>query len=1042
MTALDDLLNSSSLVMYPASIVAIWPELEPGYSSVAVVTAAESLIQLGQQIGPQGATVTQSFDDGMPDPVTSTGNNDASGTWTMDLVGRPSAVAADSTLGGNGNWSQGAVTSSTSFTTTFPTGAAFWDYTFICITVNNAALVTETSMPADSPYGWELIGDATDTLSGAFQRTWVFGRRHYTSGVVTPVFKMDATGSATWVMHSINCGKTPSNGVLVPVLPGDANGFAEGTVAVTNHVPANVQLTRRGWNIAAFGAQTAAGVWSAPAGYSLFGFFNATNHNLGTIISPFRSFPGSYGISGITANNAQLVTAVHFAMEVRDRPPLDGVGYFSPLNTDSPIYGFERDTAPVTMSINNIATDGNQTETTRIFTGQMTGVSISPSRTAQANGVSKTRLLLDDSHALPTVYGWREGLETDWIVGYLLAQGGQYIGVAPSIYTRWWAPGHGSMHPYMDGDVSYAESRRWVSGRAGSFRATPGIVTGPFVTAMDGWQLNAQTVYTSVIADRTWATEVPGIPNPLLADLLSQQSSTGRLSFWIRGDNWDNTPTCVDSGDPDDYLLFKATLWNAVGVGSATSNYVRMQINTDRSFTCWIGTSITLTGGNLPTDGAWHFISFMWDYDNGVGKFRRDAVGWTMGPLGGASEALPSSEANNNAGGGYTGFWYNSHLPVAEIQLEAGMPFTDDWSRFYPTPTAPSLNATYRTSRQPLAVLAETTPVQGWSTLQSLAQSTLSWMRCNEFDNVEFVDLDYFGETAQMTVDTLNVLDTDFNAGAVGLDLDPSKTRNVVTVEYTDTRVGSNRVPILDMNTSLYVPVGTTYVTFPLDTPTAETHGAAQWWTGTPVFQKLTALQVAGTNAIQNENVMSVNTNSDGSGTVYVGADFTARIQNYNSNAILVQFVNNSGSAKYLANNGQGIPFLRALGYPISTSDGYATVSDLGSIGKRRERALTTGMDWVQDRTTAQTISSLLVSILAQPRPVITVNVQGDPRRVPGKLCQIVDRTGTAVQGTWRITAIQHNYNGAMYTQDVTLVRVGSTGNWDTSNWDDAVWGA
>jgi hypothetical protein len=1039
-TALDDLLNSSSLVYFPASVVATWPELEPGYLVVAQTTAAESLIQLGQQIGPQGATVTQSFDDGMPDPVTSTGSNDASGTWTMDLVGRPGVAANDSTLGGNGNWSQGQGTG-TSFTTTFPTSVAFWDYTVIAITVSNASLVTETSMSADSLYGWKLLGDATDTLAGTFQRTWVFGRRHYTSGVVTPVFKIDTSGNFAWVMQSFNCGRTPSAGVLVPVSPGDHTEFVEGTSAVTTHTPANVTLNKRGWNVAFFGASNAAGAWSAPSGYSMFGFYLATNFSLGNVISPFRQYPGSYAISGNTASSAQLVTGVHVAFEVRERPQLDGVGYFSPLNTDSPIYGFDRDTAPVTMSINNIAVDGNQTETTRIFTGQMTGISLSSSRTAQVTGVSKTRLLLDDAHELPTVYGWREGLETDWLAGYLLAQGGQYIGVAPSIYTRWWAPGHGSMHPYMDGDVSYSESRRWVSGRAGSFRAQPGVVAGPFVTAMDAMQTNAQTIFTSVIADKTWAKDVPGMPTAVFKDLLSQQSSTGRLSFWIRGDTWDAAPTCVDSGDPDDYLPFKAILWNSIGVGATTSNYVRVQINPNRNFTVWIGSSIVLTGGDLPADGQWHFVSFMWDYDNGVGKFRQDGFTWNTGTLSGGSEALPTSEAINNAAGGYTGFLYYAHLPIAEIQLEAGMPYTDDWSRFYPAPTAPSLNATYRPSRQPLAVIAEPTPVQGWSTLQSLAQSTLSWMRCNELDNVEFVDLDYFGETAQMTVDTLNVLDTNFNAGAIGLDLDPSKTRNVVAVVYTDTRVGSNRVPILDMNTSLSIPVGTSYTTFPLDTLTAETHGAAQWWTTTPVFQKLTALQIAGTNPIQNENVMSVNTNSDGSGTVYVGADFTARIMNYNSNSIYVQFVNNSGSAKYLANNGQQIPFLRALGYPISYSDGYATVSDPGSIVKRRERALTTEMSWVHDRTTAQGISSLLVSILAQPRPVITVNVQGDPRRVPGKLCQIVDATGTAAQGTWRITTIQHNYNGPMYTQDVTLVRVGAIGVWDLSNWDDAVWG-
>lgn len=1040
MTALDTLLNSSSLVMYPASIVATWPELEPGYSSVATVTSAESIIQLGQQIGPQGATVIQSFDDGLPDPVTSTGNNDASGMFSMDLVGRPPVRAADSSLGGQPNTTSGEGVGGT-FSTTFPTGLGFWDYVIVAVTVRNDSLVTETSMPADSLYGWKLLGDVTDFTGGTFQHTWVFGRKHYTSGVVPPSFKIDVAGAYAWLMVAMKCGRTPSAGVLVPVTPGDVEVFAEGTTAVSPHTLPNVDLQRRGWTIGVFGASSGAGAWTS-SGNTIFASLLGTNISTAVVISPFRTFPGSYGMVANTAVTTQVVTGVHIAMEIRDRPALDGVAYFSPLNKVSPIYGFERDTAPVGMSINNIAVDGNQTETTKIFTGQLTGIDISPSRTAQAYGVSKTRLLLDDSHELPTVYGWREGLETDWLAGYLLAHGGQYTGVAPSIYTRWWAPGHGSMHPYMDGSTSYPECRSWITGRAGSFRRQPNVISGPFVTAMEAKQTNAETVYTGVIADRTWPTEVPGQPTTLISDLLSQQSSTGRLSFWVRGDAADQTPTCVDSGNPDDYLLFRATLWNAVGVAETVTNYVRVQINANRNFTVWVGSSITLTGGDLPTDGAWHYCSFMWDYDNGVGKFRRDNFTWNTGTLGGGAEALPVSESLNYAGGGYTGFSYNSHLPVAEIQLEAGMPYTDDWSRFYPSPTTPSLNVTYRASRQPLAVIAEPTPVKGWSALQSLAESTLSWMRCNELDNVEFVDLDYFGETAQMTVDTLNVLDTDFNAGSIGLVLDPSKTRNVVTVEYTDTRVGSNRSPILDMSTSMAVPVGTSVVTFALDTPTAETHGAAQWWTATPTFTKLTASHISGATALPNENIMSVNTLSDGTGTVYTAGDFTARIVDWTSNSINVQFINNSGKVLYLANNGQQIPFLRALGYAIATSDGYATVSDLGSVVKRRERALTSGMEWIHDRATAQALSSTLVTILAQPRPVVTVNVQGDPRRTPGKLCQIVDSTGTAAEGTWRITAIQHNYNGAMYTQDVTLVRVGTIGAWDTSDWDDAVWGA
>lgn len=1039
MTALDDLLNSSSLVYYPISVNAIFPELPPGYASVATVTAAESIIQLGQQIGPQGVSVTQSFDDGLPSDVSSTGSNPASGTFSMDLVGRPGITASDSSLGTGANTSSGQG-SGTSFTTTYPTGLTFWDYVICAVTVTNDTIVTETSMAEDSLQGWTLLADTVDTLSGSFRRTFVFGRQHYTSGVLTPAFSIDVSSNYMWLMASIKCGRTPSAGVLVPVTPGEVEPFVEGGVAVTNHVLPSVEIEGRGWNIGVFSADTAAGAWSSAGNTVLVSLLGA-NLSMAIVASPMRVYPGIYGMTGTTANSAQLVTGAHIAVEVRDRPQLDAVGYFSPLNKKSPIYGFERDTATMAASMNNISTDGNQTETTRIFTGQMTGIELPGGRTAQVSGVSKTRLLLDDAHQLPTVYGWREGLETDWLACYLLAHGGQYAGVAPSVYTRWWAPQYGSMHPYMDGSTSYPECRSWVMGRAGSFRRTPDIVDGPYVTATMAKQTNAETVYTSGVADRTWSDDVPGIDSPLLKDFLSQQSSTGRLSFWVRGDAADQTPTCVDSGNPDDYLLFRATLWNAVGVAETVTNYVRVQINANRNFTVWLGSSITLTGGDLPSDGAWHFCSFMWNYDTGIGKFRRDNFTWNTGTLSGGAESLPVSEASLYAGGGYTGFSYNSHLPLAELQLESGMPDTDDWSRFYPTPTSPSINCTYRTTRQPLAVIAEPVPVQGWSTLQALSESTLGWMRCNEFDAAEVVNLEYFGETAQMTVGTLNVLDTDFNAGEIGLSLDPSRTRNVVTVAFTDTRVGSNRSPILDMNTSLAIPTGTSYATFTLDVPTAETHGAAQWWTATPTFTKLTASHISGATPLPNENVMSVNTLSDGSGTVITTTNFTARIVDWTANSIDVQFINSTGKVAYLANNGQEIPFLRALGYAISTSDGYATTTDTGSIVRRRERALTTTVDWIHDRPTAQAISSTLVSILSQPRPIITVTVQGDPRRKPGDLCEVVDATGTAVEGTWRITSLEHTYTGPQYTQNATLIRVGVVGTWDTSNWDDAVWG-
>jgi hypothetical protein len=1034
MTAMDDLLNSSSIGLYPVTVVATWQELEPGYSNVTAgsVNGPDSIKQVGKQIGPNGIDVSHSFDDGLPDAVTATGQNDACGSMTMDLVGRPPATAAASSLHWNALSTTGSGTGTT-ITTTLPADPAFWDYVLVAITVNSDTLISETSMDPDSFWIWNKLADISD---GGFH-TYVFGRKHFTTGVVAPVFKLDASASYAWVIGSIDVGKTASLEVMVPISPGDIEIVGE-VSSVTTHNQTPVTIGNRGWNVGIFGGANTAGPWTS-TGNTIVGQVSGSGVSTALITSPLRSIAGIYQMAANSNAATANVAMIHLAMEVRDRPAMDAVGYFSPFNTMSPVYGFDRDTATMQVATNHLALDGTGIETNLIFTGQMASVDIS-GRTATLNGVSRTRLLLDDSHTLPTVYGWREGCTTDWVTGWLLAQGGQYIGIAPSVYTRWWAPMYGSMHPYMGGSSDYTVCNEWNISRPALYRRDAQDTTGPFATAMFAQQTDSSVITLNGTTDRNWATEVPGQPDAVFADLFSQANSVGEITFWLRADPWVTNPSAITTGNPDDNLLFSCSIWNNY-LGSALPG-IKININASGNFSVWCGGSgATLNGANMTADGLWHLFGFKWDYHGGVAVFRHNNITWGLSAQTSANDVLPATDAVMYAAGGYNVMTYTSHLPLAEMQLEAGQPYANNFDRFLGTPAAPSVNALYRPTRQPLATIANPNPVQGWTTLQSLAQSTLSHLRVNEDDNAEFLPLDYFGETAQMTVETLNVLDTDFNAGELGLALDPTQSRNVATIEFTDTRVGSQRVSILEMNTSLAIPRGVTVVTFALDTPTAETHGAAAWWTATPTFQKLTALQVAGTNAIQNENVMSVNTLADGTGTVFVSTAFTARIIDWTSNTIDVQFTNTYSATLYLSNNGTQIPFLRALGYPITTSDGYSTVRDDGSIGRRRERALTTGMEWVQDRETAQQVGSTLVTLLSEPRPTISVTVQGDPRRRPGKLTQLVDSTGMKADGTWRIMRIDHHYNGPQYTQDLDLVRVGEIANWDEGNWDETVWG-
>jgi hypothetical protein len=1027
---LDDTLNSSAISLGPVAVVAQFAELETDYGSWSGAT--ESIRQVGQQIGPNGFTVEHSFDDGLPDPVTATGQNDASGSLSMDLVGRPSLLADAAKLTWNAGTTSGSGTGTT-ITTTLPGDLAFWDYVIVAVTVASDTLITETSVAADSFFTWKLLGDVSD---GGAVHTYVFGKKFSTAGALTQtipaVFKLDASAGYAWVVGSIDCGRSASAGVLVPITPGDVEVKAE-TASVTAHAATAVTVANRGWTVGVFGAPSTAGVWTS-AGNTVVVQASGGGVSAALVRSPLRTTPGAYALSASTASATAVAAMVHIAFEVRDRPAMDAVSYFSTFNPDSPIYGFDRDTAAMQAYVRHLDRTGGSYILSQIFEGQMAAIGISE-RTATLDAVSRTRLLLDDSHTLPTIYGWREGCTTDWLAGWLLAQGGQYIGVPPSKYTRWWAPQYGSMHPYMDGSASYDECTEWDTSRVDRYRTGAQDTTGPFASAMFAQQTNKTVTELRGTSDRNWATEVPGIQNPVMADLFSKKNSKGQFTMWIRTDPFVVNPAAVTSGSPNDTLLYTMSIWhnhlNTVLPG------IRVNINADGSFNVWLGTQTSnlVFSPGVVGDGNWHFMGYYWDYANATGLFRWDDTIWN--PINGNSnlDVLPNDDATMTALGGYNAVNYVSHLPVADMQLETGI---NDLSRFRPNPTP---GATFRPTHQPLIAIANPTPVQGWTTLQSLAQSTLAHLRVNESDDAEFVPLDYFGETAQMTVTTLNVLDTDFNAGDLALIDDPTQTRNVVTVQYTDTTVGSQRVPILEMNTSFAVPRGVTYATFALDVQTVETHGAAAWWTATPVFQKLTAAQVAGSTAIQNENVMSVNTLPDGTGTVFVSTAFTARIYDWDSTSITVQFTNTYSQTLYLANNGTQIPFLRALGYAISTNDGYSTVRDDGSIGSRRERALTTEVDWVQDRTTAQELASTMVTLLARPRPQITVTVQGDPRRKPGDLCQLVDSTGMKADGHWRINKVTHTANGPQYTQTVDLVRVGETANWDEGTWDDSVWG-
>lgn len=1053
---LDDTLNSSSIELGPVAVVAQFAELESDYGSFS--GPYESIRQVGQQIGPQGYTVTHSFDDGLPDPVTATGQNDASGSLQMDLLGRPSVTANPASLG----WNTGTTTGSgtgTTITTTLPGDIAFWDYVICAVTVSSDALLAETSVDPSSFFAWKLLGDISD---GGAVHTYVFGKKFSTFGesaTVAPVFSLAASAGYAWAIGSIDCAKSPSASVLVPVTPGDVEIAAE-TTSVTAHNQTPVTVGNRGWTVGVFGAPSAAGTWTS-AGNTIVAQTSGGGVSTALVRSALRTTPGLYNMTANTGSATGTVAMVHIAFEVRDRPEMDAVSYFSPFNTDSPIYGFERDTAVVQAYTRHLDRDGTAGGyiLSQIFQGQMADIKVT-GRTATMTGISKTRLDLDGMLTVPPVYGARESCTTDWITTWIMARGGQFAGPAPTAYTRLWVPFYGSLHAGLDGPLGYNAAYRYSSTppyTAGALygRRYPPSVPGPFVTGMYAQYTDAEVWENLVFADRQQmpggATELGFAAIPLHSnDIMSQANNKGRVSFWVRGDVTAPSSSAVTGAPVFTNTLFR---WRATSFDAAGTNLGQVDVimKESRDLQMRLGstadgfTTLDLTGHPLPTDGEWHYISVCWDWDNTIMNAQMDGTTWTSSGWATTTLSnLPVTEEALYAAGGHVQHIAQFRIPCSDLIADFGAePFAGGTSAgYWPSLSGSSGNTVYRATDQYLEAVAEQTPSQGWTLLNELAQATLSHYRCDEADNFNFLPLSYFGEPEQMTVSTVE--DTDVNAAELDVVSDPSKTRNVVSLQFSDTRADTNVSPVMQISSAIEIPRGVTSITFALEQVTAEIHGAANAYTGTDWdITKLTSAQIASPATIPtNVHYMTVNTAEDGSGTVWTGSSFSARITMWSSSTVTIRFTNSYTQSLWLANNGSQVAMLNILGWAVRDTTAYTLARDAGSIGSRRERSLDVTSRWVHRREDAEVVAGRMVNLLARPRDEVTVEVVGDPRRKPGQLVELKDSQGTKAQGTWRILSVQHNGNGPQYTQTLQLLRVYPSGNWDdaATPWDAAVW--
>lgn len=1032
MTDLDDALDSSAPVWAPATLRATWAELPPGESGSGNL---DSIRILDGQLGPGGYTVTHSLEDGLPDAVTMTTGSDASGKLDATLIGRGPAWAdtvawRTNTAGGTG--------SGTSFTATLPTDTTWGDYSIVAIAVNSAAEVTDANANPAVVYGWQFLGSQDD---GSGLKVWVWGREYYTSGGGLSV-ALSASASYSWVAVSVSA-RTASGPVHVPIRPGTIASWNQVT-NTTSHPSPSAVLDRRGYLLGIWARLGANGGWTVGAG-------DTELHEVGSVTNLMMATTalrdaGSGALSSATTSSATS-TAVMMTLPVRimDRPHMTARRYFSPLNADSPLYGFQRDTAPVELDFNVVTAAG--VVATPIFRGQMEAVNLQ-GEDGKMPAVSRQRIRLNATVTLPTIQHRRESCSVDTLATWLMSRGGSFAGPGTSPNTIFWAPMYDTTHAFMDGDLSYGLGFRYLTGVGGPFGIQPPMaIPGPFVGGMFASSSVEQSDMIMVTGDRVRATEVPGQTGKFY-DYLSQQNTKGRMTFWVRGDAAAEN-TYVAANDPGRNFLFgwvtshqHPTSGNVGGISVHILNSTR-QVEVRMGQQSGYGV-LAFTGSEIPSDGEWHFVGVSWDWGSGLCRVQVD--GWTNSGsgFGTTPSVLPTTDAALYAAGGHFFNQPYSRLPISDMQMEtgpecwSGVAFTD-FARFWPEAT--DINAVYRRTGTYLAAIADATPVTAWDKLAELARSFLISYRCDEEDQFNWLPLDYFGEDDQMTA--TYVADTEVNAGELAVVPDASKIRNLVTATFMDTRVDTSRQTVLSLSSVVTLPKGSTDMTFSLDVPAGEIHGAGAPYTGS-VFNLtlLTGTQVDNPATIPADNYATVNTFEDGSGAYLTTATVTGRIVGYTSTSVTVRFVNKATSEVYLANDGQEVPFLRIMGYGVRAIEANTTVRDTTSIQRRGERPLIAEMPWIHTREVAEEMAGKLLNIITVSRPEITVLVVGDPRRKPGQLVMIDDSAETAAAGTWRVLSVTHNGDGPEYTQELKLVQVHSVLIWGaTPGWGESVWG-
>ncbi|HEX8106112.1 MAG TPA: hypothetical protein VF516_00225 [Kofleriaceae bacterium] len=669
--------------------------------------------------------------------------------------------------------------------------------------------------------------------------------------------------------------------------------------------------------------------------------------------------------------------------------------YYSPYNTASPLYGRDRDVAPVTLDHGVITANGP--ERIRVFTGQMLDLPVRRGKAA-LSATSRTRLALSSLVQPPPAYGLYQGANATWEISYALAACGVYASPPPQPGCRWWSPQHGSARPFIPSATHRAvDMLVTVNGLSGLRRTLPiEWVTGPFV-------LGGRYSYNSNWIQGTGSNGATGDGVYLEAgDNLVSSAGLGKVECWVRGDPTELNASPGASGGISTWWRWLMTNTNGslvdVGITASPGSSDRkpyLNVNDGSLKTFTHSTAV-------PADGEWHFVGWAWSIAGSKRWINLDGV----------------VETNSTAitAGGYPAqdtFATNRPfvqmlLPTAEVQVTAGAygnPDNHPWLRDIPFTPGAVLNP----SRLELASIVEPRPREAWELIASFAQAELAALRTDEHDIVTYLTSGWWVKTAQQVVAEL--VSTETSAGQVDLNIDPTKIRNSIRITFNEAFNVDTWSLVASLRDVITLAPGATTIVVPLNPSAVELRG-------------LTFTNVAAADTTQplDTNNISINSETNGTGTYATSGEVSALVTEWNSGQAVVVITNTTGATWYTANN-KNWQVLGIAAKSVPTSSAFVTDADAATIATRGERVLAIDSQVLQTRVNARRLARVLKLALRTPTPIMEGLTEfGEARRQPGDLVQFEDPSVTRASGLWRRQSVTHKYSpDGSYTQDTIL---------------------